>query len=242
MIPLDPSSLNQKILKSFAIASCVHLAESPTSDDPDVLRGQYAQLRGLLDKGFDHFVYFSTGKVYGTHRDFVLDETSSLLPEDSYSNYKAQAELLVKQFPTFSILRPSNIYGPGCQPASVVAQLVQQTNRRPRILRLAQEGATRDFIHVEDVAEAAVRIVDQNVTGVYNVATSRGTSLKQLAATVLKLRGLSETTIEFADPVKHPSHLVLSYSRISDKTNWLPKFSVQTGLSSMLKALDPLDG
>lgn len=238
--PLELSSLNQKILERFAIRSCVHLAESPTSGDPAVLSGQYARLSGLLDKGFDNFVYFSSGRVYGTRRNFVLYESCDLSPEDNYSNYKVQAELLVSQFPTAAILRPSNIYGPGCHPASVVAQLLEQANQRPRILRLAQEGATRDFIHVDDVAEAAVRIVDQNVTGLFNVATSRGTSLKHLAATVLKLKGLSETTIEFADPVKHPSHLVMSNSRISNKTSWHPKISLQTGLESMSKDLDPL--
>lgn len=240
VIPLDLPSLNQSILKRFAIASCVHLAESPTSNDPDVLSGQYARLNGLLDKGFDNFVYFSTGRVYGTHRDFVLDELCDLSPEDNYSNYKVQAELLVNQLPTTTILRPSNIYGPGCNPASVVAQLLQQANQRPRTLRLAQEGATRDFIHVDDVAEAAVSIVVQNVTGLFNVATSRGTTMQSLADTVRKLKSLPETTIEFADPVKNPSHLVMSHSRISNKTNWHPKISLQRGLASMSKDVDPL--
>ncbi len=233
-IPIDSSEINPAGLKKLDITSCIHLAESPNSNEPAILRHQKARLRSLLDAEFNHLVYFSSGKVYGTKSNLVLDESSPLSPEDAYSQYKAEAEQIVGQAQFSSILRPSNIYGPHCHPKSVVAKIIEQAKHQPRVLRLHQRGATRDFIHVYDVAEAVMKLVTKGLTGVHNLSTAYGTSLEELAHIALAIANSPGTLVDFADPIERNSNLVLSNSKIIKALKWQPAFSLKTGLRTIM--------
>ena len=50
---------------------------------------------------------------------------------------------------------------------------------------------TRDFIHVADVAQFVEVVLDRGAAGVFNVGTGRAVSIRELAAVVMRLAGLS---------------------------------------------------
>jgi nucleoside-diphosphate-sugar epimerase len=69
--------------------------------------------------GVQRFIHCSSVGVYGDHRDGVLDEQSSCLPDLPYDESKLAGEEAVRDAVAGSglravILRPAWVYGPGC--------------------------------------------------------------------------------------------------------------------------------
>jgi UDP-glucose 4-epimerase len=97
---------------------------------------------------------------------------------------------------------------------------------------------TRDYVHVSDVAEAtfaaataaiptAVRVDER----AFNVGTGVGTSVLDLAGTLLTAAG-SSAPIEFAP--KRPGelqHSFLSVDKARNVLGWAPRISLEQGLA-----------
>lgn len=103
-----------------------------------------------------------------------------------------------------------------------------------RALALPKTGGTlpigngdtvRDFLHVADVAEAYLLLLERGATGeVYNVCSGEGTSVRALAAAVLHRLGISADIASdpaLTRPVDVPV-LVGSSSKLRRATGWAP--------------------
>jgi nucleoside-diphosphate-sugar epimerase len=74
-------------------------------------------LEACLRQGVEHFVYFSTEMVYGRQPGALVREEATPRPRGPYGRSKRMAEDVCRQFEArglrVTILRPSNIMGPG---------------------------------------------------------------------------------------------------------------------------------
>jgi GDP-4-dehydro-6-deoxy-D-mannose reductase len=104
-----------------------------------------------------------------------------------------------------------------------------------RALALPKKGGTlpigngdtvRDFLHVSDVAEAYLLLLERGATGeVYNVCSGEGTSVRALSAAVVHRLGISAdiaTDPALARPVDVPV-LVGSNTKLRRATGWAPR-------------------
>jgi len=87
-----------------------------------------------------------------------------------------------------------NVYGPRQQmsnPYTGVAAIFNSMILNGEAPRIYEDGGqSRDFIHVEDVAEAVVRMAtEDDIVGVFNVGTGKQTTILELAQTLIKLHG-----------------------------------------------------
>jgi dTDP-glucose 4,6-dehydratase len=134
-----------------------------------------------------------------------MDEEHPLNPRSPYAATKAGADRLAySYFVTYGlpivILRPFNNYGPFQHPEKVVPRFITQ-GLADRPLTIHGDGhATRDWLYVEDAAEAidAVLAADiHSVAGeVLNVATGVDVSVSQIASMVLDVLGKPATLKE----------------------------------------------
>jgi nucleoside-diphosphate-sugar epimerase len=97
---------------------------------------------------------------------------------------------------------------------------------------------TRDFMHMEDVVEATLEAVKQDVLGPVNLGVGRATSFNQLAEIVAKQCGYSpsfERKIEAPEGVEYrvcnPSKMLSFYK---------PKISLEEGISRAIKYMQGL--
>ena len=149
-------------------------------------------LRGKNDYERPTFVHISTDEVYGSvgpERRSV--DTDPLRPTSPYSASKAAADLLVQSWGhTYGVgarlVRPSNCYGPGQYPEKLIPKSVRCLSLGRRIPVHSAGVQTRQWLHVEDCAQAILTVLDQGEDGqTYNVAGNTETAVKEIVREVI---------------------------------------------------------
>lgn len=87
----------------------------------------------------------------------------------------------------FTVLRLSNVYGPGSfDKTSVVATMIKSALSEGRVVIHGDGQQRRDFIHVDDVVECLIAAPDQ---GVFSVRSGKPTSIFTLATWISQITG-----------------------------------------------------
>ncbi len=122
-----------------------------------------------------HWVQLSSVGAYGTQQQGIITEETPLRPVGIYEESKTESDRLVMQAAdegafTFTVLRPSNVYGPSMRNRSLF-QLIAMINRR-LFFFVGKPGASANYIHVDNVSEALYRcgIMEAAKGQVYNLS------------------------------------------------------------------------
>lgn len=105
----------------------------------------------------NHWVQLSSVGVYGPVKDSLVTETSLLSPVGEYEVTKEKSDQLVinaaeKSGFTFTVLRPSNVYGATMTNRSLFS-LISAIDRG-LFFYIGERGASANYIHVDNVVEA----------------------------------------------------------------------------------------
>ncbi len=116
----------------------------------------------------ERFVLISSSEVYGTAESDPMDEEHPLNPRSPYAATKAGADRLAySYFVTYDlpvvILRPFNNYGPRQHWEKVVPRFVTSALADEPLTIHGDGHASRDWLYVEDDAEAIVAAIEADV-------------------------------------------------------------------------------
>jgi nucleoside-diphosphate-sugar epimerase len=105
------------------------------------------------------WIGLSSVGVYGAFRQGIVTEDTPLRPQGAYETSKAEADHWVSEAAresglVFTLLRPSNVYGPDMRNRSVF-QMVKMIDRG-WFFFIGRPGASANYVHVENVVEALV--------------------------------------------------------------------------------------
>jgi len=175
-------------------------------------------------------VHLSSMAVYGPALGAV-DETAPLVADDWYSTAKVEAERIAADCANVAILRPGIVYGPGGpQWSARIAEWLM--SHRVGDLGAAGDGYC-NLVHVDDVAQAALRALREPAAGgqAYNLSMPDPPTWNEYFLRYAKLLGavpisritarrlLIETKL-FGPPLK-VVELVARKAKLS--THWLPQ-------------------
>jgi UDP-glucose 4-epimerase/UDP-arabinose 4-epimerase len=165
--------------------------------------GSLRVLEASIRFGVSRFVFSSSCAVYGSPQVCPVDEATPVRPLSPYGETKLAAERMLRwqargSGMRYAALRYFNVAG-----AAVDSSLGEFTDGPagqlvPRAIQAALSGgaveifgydfptadgtALRDFIHVEDLATAHVRVLEQlespGLDGIYNLGTGQPVSVK----------------------------------------------------------------
>src|SRR5205823_970325 len=138
---------------------------------------------------------------------------------------------------SFAVARITNPYGPG-QPRSRTAYGVVN-----RLIHLALAGETlpifgdgrqrRDYIYIDDVVEALLRLGESKANTVYNDETGVATSITDMAKAIIAAAGNGRLESvpwpALAEQIE-TGDFVADISRIRADLHWRPEFSLDEGL------------
>ncbi|WP_079990784.1 dTDP-4-dehydrorhamnose reductase [Haloarcula sp. CBA1127] len=167
-------------------------------------------------------IYLSTDYVYsGAPSDAPFSETDSVSPVNYYARTKYAGEQAAKIATETTVLRPSVIYG--LASSNFVTWAISELRAGNEISIVDDQVSTPTY--ARDLAQAALAVADQNLTGVYNAAgptrMSRYRFTRDLAASFGFNQDLISpiSTEEFGQEAPRPTDSSLDSSRISNNAD-----------------------
>lgn len=207
---INDERIIEKICRKHDITDVVHFAAykavGESMDQPlryynNNVAGTIALVRSLLSNDVNRIVFSSSAAVYGNPESVPVTEDSALRPESVYAQTKSVVEQFLKSLDAIGLrsvsLRYFNAAGASAD-ASIGEDWSMSQNLVPLVMKaiLGFSGplnvfgndyptpdgtCIRDYIHVDDLADAHVKALDYLSTGgtslACNVGTGKGTSV-----------------------------------------------------------------
>lgn len=249
-VDLATSGLTQT-LSTFRPKAVVHLAAKAsvgqTSRDPasavDLnLQGSIRLARALAATcPGARLILASTGEVYG--RAFfdtpVASETTPPQPQGVYARSKLAAEWMLEEILRdvcpLTICRPFNHSGPGQAPDFVLPAFAKQVANIEAsgqgVIKVGDLNAARDFLHVDDVVDAYLRLLTREPGGAvetFNISSGRTVTVQTLLNGLLALSP-ARVSVEIDPDRLRPSQILSAAgdpARLSQATGWAPRTSL----------------
>lgn len=246
------------VFAQHKIEAVVHFAASALvgesmTDPAKYYRNNLVNSLNLLDQcctsGVKRFIFSSTCATYGLPTTVPITEAEPQRPVNPYGNSKLAFERALADYAAayhfgYCALRyfnaagasPDGTIGEDHDPETHLLPLVLQTalGRRPHVEIYGTDYPTpdgtciRDYIHVDDLAEAhvmAMDALDSTSALTYNVGVGRGFSVRELIRTVEQVSGLTIPVKESARRPGDPPILVANAEKIRRELNWSPKYT-----------------
>lgn len=236
-----------ELIESIAPDVIVHLAaqvdvvtsvNNPYQDTQSNILGLVNMLRAAQKAGVSKFIFASSAAVYGPYDQVSLTEDLTCEPVSPYGMNKHLGEYYCSKWMKLYGLntlcfRFSNVYGPrqgSVGEGGVVSIFMTRLREGMELNVYGDGGQTRDFIYVEDLADAVYRGAVSHVTGVYNLSTNSETSVNQLIGILDGLKKIESLTyLEAREGDIYRSSL--DNTRIKKDLDWVPVYSLQEGLT-----------
>ncbi|PKQ28284.1 MAG: NAD-dependent epimerase [Candidatus Anoxymicrobium japonicum] len=181
----------------------------------------------------------SGGTVYGTPNALPVTEAAPTHPICSYGIVKLTIEKYLQLYKhlhdlSYTILRPSNPYGPRQNPVGhqgVVGVFLGRIAQELPISVWGDGEIIRDYLHVTDLVRACLAAATTETTGpIFNIASGQGTSLNQLLEVIERVIGRPPRIVRLpARPFDVP-RLVLDSKRAQRALRWQPQIPLEEGI------------
>jgi len=232
------------IVHAAAQASVSRSVADPDFDASVNISGTLGLVRAAGAAGVRTFLYISTGgAAYGDTSVVPTPEEHPVVPSSPYGVSKTAAERYVECFgPLLDmrtlVLRLANIYGPRQNPqgeAGVVAIFADRLLRGEACLINGDGGQTRDFVYVEDVAEAVLRgLARADATGVINIGTGIETTINDIYARLARAAGVARQAEHGPAKPGEQRRSALAAARAARVLGWTPATALDEGLERTL--------
>ncbi len=183
------------------------------------------------------FIHISTDECYGEIKKGKFSEDSPLKPNSPYAASKAAADLLIRSyirtygFPAI-IIRPCNNYGPWQYPEKLIPLAILKILRNEKIPVYADGKNVREWLYVEDCANAILKVLEKGRLGqIYNIGSNQERQNIEVVRSLLKILNADETKIHFIkDRPGHDIRYKLNWRKITKETAWKPRVKFEEGI------------
>tara|TARA_B100001027_G_scaffold208346_1_gene173542 strand:+ start:823 stop:1728 length:906 start_codon:yes stop_codon:yes gene_type:complete len=185
------------------------------------------------------FVYAASSSCYGTPKKLPTSEKDKIDLKNPYAATKFIGEEIVMRYasmfkmPNIS-LRFFNVYGPRLnisgQYSAVIGNFLSQKKNNKALTIVGDGTQTRDFIHVDDLINACVKVIkSKKINKIYNLGSGKKTSIN----TIAKIFSGKKKFI--ANRPGEAKNSLADISKIKKDTNWKPAISIEEGIKRLLK-------
>jgi nucleoside-diphosphate-sugar epimerase len=128
------------------------------------------------------------------------------------------------------------LFGPGENPDRLVASVIRRLLRGERA-PTTEGSQVRDFLHVQDVADAFVSLLDSDVTGAVNIGSGRPVSVREVVLSIARRLSRVDLLDFGARPTSanEPPLLVADVGRLANEVRWNPCFTLESGLDQTIE-------
>lgn len=230
-------------LASIRITQC---AAEPRLAVEVMAGGTFEIVEAAADAGVRKVIASSSASVYGLAEEFPTTERHHPYNNDTlYGAAKVFNEGLLRSFHAmrgldYVALRYFNVYGPrmdihGAYTEVLIRWMERIEAGQPPLI-LGDGMQTMDFVYTEDIARGNLLAAASDVTDeVFNLGSGTETSLRELAAVLLRVMG-AEQRLEFGPPrsVNPVTRRLADVSRAADSLGWKAEVDLETGLERLV--------
>jgi UDP-glucose 4-epimerase len=254
----------RQVLGDYAVDRVIHFAAhtivpESVGDPLKYYRNNTCATRSLLEccaaAGVRHFVFSSTAAVYGEPEHPACSEDSPTAPINPYGWSKLMSEQMLRDLGAASalrhvILRYFNVAGSDpqgrigqCTPnATLLIKVAAEValGRRERLAIFGTDYPTpdgtgvRDYIHVEDLADAHLRALDflaaDGASITLNLGYGHGYSVREVVRAVERATGAPLPVTEVARRAGDPAMLIAVARRAREVLGWTPRYDDLDGI------------
>jgi UDP-glucose 4-epimerase len=206
--------------------------------------------RAMIACDVKRFIFSSTAAVYGYPETVPIPEDAPLSPINPYGKSKLMIEQVLRDLDAssgmkFIALRYFN--AAGADPSGEIGEShVPETHLVPLVLRSILDDdytitvfgtdyrthdgtCIRDYIHVNDLADAHIRaletLLDAGESRVYNLGNGKGFTVREVIDVVQRVTGKQPKVQEGPRRVGDPDVLVASSEKAMKELGWKPKMA-----------------
>lgn len=208
----------------------------------DWIRKSLFLVRTFAQYGGKRAVIAGSCAEYSWDTEILSEDSNSYLPSSLYGKAKNFLRILLEELAkekniSLAWARIFFLYGADEPKGKIVASMLDQF-MKDQTFTLKNGQLYRDFLHVEDVADAFVHILDSSIEGQINIASGEATSLLTIGKTLHSLIGKGNLVVsdEELQTANIPKILIADVDKLKHTLKWVPKFSIDTGLSNIVQS------
>ena len=186
-------------------------------------------------------VYASSSSIYGHQENVPILENFNKKPINPYGKTKLDDEIIAEKYSKLGVkiigLRYFNIFGKGqtIEYAGVITKFLDRIQDGKPPIIFGDGSQIRDFIHVEDIANANYLAMTSDVSNLHvNIGTGNAISILELAKTMIDVSDLNLQPImlEALDGDIQKSHSDSSLAKIS--FGWISEMKLEDWLKEII--------
>jgi CDP-glucose 4,6-dehydratase len=221
-----------------------HAYRSPLVTWETNIRGTYLLMEAIREyDASTHVVVASSDKAYGSHEQLPYREDFALQPAFPYDVSKAATDMIARSYAVtydmpVAVTRLANVYGPGdVNWARLVPDTARALLRGKRPLIRSDGTPERDFIYVEDAADAYLAVADSledpaHHGRAWNAGSGEPRAVLSVVNRLIEISGRDlEPDIQGTGvPHAEIDRQYLDSTAIRDELGWSPKWDLDSGL------------
>jgi len=186
----------------------------------------------------EKYVHVTTPEVYGSTEGWIK-ENFNFSPSTPYAVSRASCDLHLKSFfhaYDFPVIftRAANVYGPGQQLYRIVPRTILFSLLGKKLQLHGGGVSIRSFIHIEDVADATLKIaLNGSIGETYHISTNSTVSIKSLVEKICNLIKVDYEDLveETAERLGKDQSYLLKSDKLRKQLNWNDNINLKQGLN-----------
>ena len=250
--------LLDRIMKEEGIEGVIHLAADSLVGESMEKPGKYYRnnvanginlLEAMVNNGVEYIVFSSTAAVYGEPEEIPITESHPANPENTYGESKLFFEKILKRYDEIYNLRYVSLRYFNAAGADLSGQIGEAHDPETHLIPIVLEKALgvreklyifgadyptkdgtciRDYIHVEDLADAHILAIEALAAGlesrIYNLGKGEGYSVREVIEAAEEVTGKKIEAEIAGRRAGDPAVLVASSEKIKKELGWKPLY------------------
>lgn len=207
----------------------------------DWVRSSMELLKSFQREGGRRIVMPGSSYEYDWSYGYCHETRTPTIPNTTYGACKHALDVMAQAFCrshklSYAWPRVFFLYGPKEHPDRLVSSVIRSVLQGQEA-RCSHGRQIRDYLHVQDVADAIVSVLDSTIEGPINVGSGTAVPLRDMIVTIGRTLGREDLIRLGALPSRaNDAPLVVAdIERLTTTIQWQPKYSMEAGLGHTIE-------